>query len=339
MHFGIKNSNPLYFEYFAKFFDHLFKYVDENEINTIVQLGDLVDKRKSIDYLALFNLKKMFLDPCASRNISLHVISGNHDCYYKSTNEINSVRLLKIPSMEVYDTSIETVLIHGRWFDFFPWITEEGTQTAINRMKETKSDYAVGHFEFANFRLHKNQIADSGMDHTLCSKYKLCFSGHYHTISRKDSVLYCGTPFEIDWNDLDDKKGFWVFDCEQEDLEFVLTPFKLFRKIIYDDTKPFEYNETVFEQFVKLQVVKKTKPRQFESFLQNLQLQKPHEIKIIDEDIEIAVSESLKSEVTFQTTPAMINFVIDGMETTLSKDILKRKISDIYAEAEEIAEL
>ena len=44
-HFAVRNGNPIYFKYFAKFFEHMFKYIDANKIDTIIQLGDLTDKR------------------------------------------------------------------------------------------------------------------------------------------------------------------------------------------------------------------------------------------------------------------------------------------------------
>ena len=190
MHWSVRSGNPIYYAYFKKFYDSLFSYIDENQITTIIQLGDITDRRKSIDFLSLYEMRKQFLTPCLERNIKLYVISGNHDCYYKTTNEVNSTRLLSTPNMTVIDTVPCTYNIHGTDFDFFPWIHESLVEESVEYMKNTKSKFAVGHFEFAKFRLHKHQVADSGMDHHVAAKYDLVFSGHYHTISRKDNILY-----------------------------------------------------------------------------------------------------------------------------------------------------
>lgn len=337
-HFGVRNGNPIYFDYFAKFYKHLFEYVDENKIDTIIQLGDLTDKRKSIDFLSLYYMKKMFLTPCEEREIDFFVISGNHDCYYKSTNEVNSVQLLQTSNMTIIDDKPTTYRIHGVHFDFFPWINDSLVAESVEYMQNTKSKFAIGHFEFANFRLHKHQIADAGMDHHVCKNYTLVFSGHYHTISRKDNVLYCGTPYELDWNDWNDKKGVWVLDTATDDLEFVETPFRLYEKIDYDETDLPDISD-MGDKFIKLIIKNKTNQYKFDSFFQELLNKKPYDVQIIDDEIAKSVQQSMNSEIEFTTTPDMVNFVVDNMETNLDKNTLKKMISDIFVEATELAKL
>jgi len=63
-HFGVRSDNPIYYEYFEKFFKDFFIYIDENNIKTVIQLGDMFDKRKTINFLTLYNAKKMFLTEC-----------------------------------------------------------------------------------------------------------------------------------------------------------------------------------------------------------------------------------------------------------------------------------
>jgi DNA repair exonuclease SbcCD nuclease subunit len=335
--FGVRSDNPIYYEYFEKFYKNLFEYIDENKITTVVQLGDLFDKRKTINFLTLYKAKKMFLTPCEERGIKLYVISGNHDCYYKSTNEVNSVQLLSTPNMVVVDMKPTTLKLEGFDFDFYPWITDGMATECYDFAKNSTSYFAIGHFEFAKFRLHKFQIAETGADHTIFNNYKLVFSGHYHTISRKDSIIYCGTPYELDWADCDDTKGFWSFDPDANKLDFVRNEHTLYKKIEYDDTIEQYYDfAQAKDKFIKLIIKNKTNHYKFDSFFQNLLLNKPYDVNIVDDKITKSVEESMNSKVEFQSTPDMIMHVIDQMNTDLDKTILKKMISETYTEALEL---
>ena len=74
-HFGIKNDNQTFQKYLNKFFsDVFFPYIDEYNIKTIIHLGDLVDRRKTINFLTLNNLRKSFIQPAFDRKITTHII-------------------------------------------------------------------------------------------------------------------------------------------------------------------------------------------------------------------------------------------------------------------------
>jgi 3',5'-cyclic AMP phosphodiesterase CpdA len=91
-HFGARNDNLAFNEYFYKFWENtFFPYLDEHKIDTIIHLGDLMDRRKFVSYKIAKDLRERFILPIVSRGIKMHVMAGNHDTYYKNTNEINSL--------------------------------------------------------------------------------------------------------------------------------------------------------------------------------------------------------------------------------------------------------
>ena len=50
-HFGARNDSNIFDEYFYKFYnDIFFPYLKENNIKTLIHLGDIVDRRKYINY-------------------------------------------------------------------------------------------------------------------------------------------------------------------------------------------------------------------------------------------------------------------------------------------------
>ena len=93
-HFGGKNDNLAFAEFQRKFYDGtLFPILDREKITTVIHLGDTFDRRKYSNFLSLKLAKEMFFDPIRERDIKLHVLLGNHDCYYKTTNKVNSMTM------------------------------------------------------------------------------------------------------------------------------------------------------------------------------------------------------------------------------------------------------
>ena len=50
-HFGARNDSPAFIKYFNRFYDEIFfPYLQEHNITTLIHLGDVVDRRKFINY-------------------------------------------------------------------------------------------------------------------------------------------------------------------------------------------------------------------------------------------------------------------------------------------------
>ena len=92
-HFGIRNDNQAVLNHFEKFYDEVFfpYLLKHPEISTIIHLGDLVDRRKYINYHTQAKMRSSFIDRIAEYNLKMHLIAGNHDVFYKDTNKINRV--------------------------------------------------------------------------------------------------------------------------------------------------------------------------------------------------------------------------------------------------------
>ena len=88
-HYGARKGSKHFHDYFEKFYnDIFFPELEKNSIDTIIHMGDIFDSRKSIDYYSLEWSKRVIFEPM--KKYKVHAITGNHDCYYKNTNEINS---------------------------------------------------------------------------------------------------------------------------------------------------------------------------------------------------------------------------------------------------------
>jgi metallophosphoesterase superfamily enzyme len=94
-HAGIRNSSEIFLDNAEKFYSTVFfPYLEEHKITHIVHLGDFFDNRKFINFRALHRNRKMFLSQLRERSLTMDIICGNHDTFYKNTNELNSLKEL-----------------------------------------------------------------------------------------------------------------------------------------------------------------------------------------------------------------------------------------------------
>ena len=94
-HFGVRNDSEAFRKYQLRFYNEIFfPYLKENNINTLVHLGDVVDRRKFINFQTASIFREQFWDRLYKEKIDTHIIIGNHDTYFKNTNEVNAIENL-----------------------------------------------------------------------------------------------------------------------------------------------------------------------------------------------------------------------------------------------------
>lgn len=239
LHLGAKKNEIFFMKYQKKFFDFLFSYIDDSpyKITDIIQLGDLLDNRQSLNFLVNNFLQDYLLPRIESRKEKWHLILGNHDLYLRNSLSISGTEQLlrSRKNLEVIDTP-KTLSLNGTDFVCIPWVCKENLEQVTSYIEENKSPARVlcGHFELANFRMNQYSISKTGSLPTeLLDGYKEVFSGHYHTPSTNSYIHYVGTPYEITWNDYGDEKRFVLY--KEQSWENVPTNFPLFFKIRVED--------------------------------------------------------------------------------------------------------
>jgi DNA repair exonuclease SbcCD nuclease subunit len=178
-------------------------------------------------------------------------------------------------------------------------------------------------------------MEEHGLDSNIFSKFKKVFSGHYHTRSDNGYIFYLGNPYEMYWTDVNDTRGFHIFDTETLIHTPVNNPYKLFYNIYYEDTPYQLFDPTEYKnKIVKVIVRKKSKPKDFEKFIDKLYTSGVQELKIIEnfevqenEDFEIGEDEN---------TLTILNRYIDEAEFKFDKNTIKEIFQDLYQQACEI---
>jgi len=287
-HFGARNDSVAFLDFYQKFYDNVFfPTLDESGITHMLVLGDTFDRRKYINFYALQRAKEMFFDKLAARNISVHMLAGNHDTYFKNTNDVNSPELLlkEYTNIIVIDHPT-TINVDGTEVCMMPWICPENYQASLNEMKTTTADLCMGHFEIAGFSMYRGMESHEGLDKSTFEKFDMVFSGHYHHRSDDGHVFYLGNPYELTWQDYNDPRGFHLFDLSTRQLEFVGNPYTMFARVEYDDKEmdPIELDDIdLKDKYVKLIVVNKTDYYKFDKFIQKLYNKGCSDIKIVED--------------------------------------------------------
>ena len=338
-HFGCRNDSPAFMEYQNRFYNEVFfPYIEENNISTLIHLGDVVDRRKFINHNTAHNFKLKFWDKLDELNIDTHIIIGNHDTYYKNTNEVNAMQNLNICSNAKVYTNSTTVEFDGLPILFVPWICDNNMEDSLFQIDKTQAQVLMGHLEIKGFEMHKGVINDHGLEANVFKKFDKVMSGHFHKKSDDGHIYYLGTQYEIMWSDWNDPKGFHIFDTETRELTRIPNPIRIFRKFNYDDTKENYYQKDLSEykdSFIKLFVSNKTDQDMFDKLIDRFQNEiNIHEINVI-EDGGSDLTETVKDNIleSGEDTMTFLNNYVDQVNTDLDKQKLKHFIGELYGEA------
>jgi len=339
-HFGCRNDSPAFIEFQNKFYNELFfPYLQQYDIKTLIHLGDVVDRRKFINHNTAHNFKKVFWNRLDEQGIDTHIIIGNHDTYYKNTNEVNAMQNLDICKDAKVYTQSTTVDFDGLPILFIPWICDDNEAESIRTIENTQATFAMGHLEVKGFEMHNGHFNDHGLDKSIFKRFEKVLSGHFHKKSDDGHIYYLGTQYEMTWSDYECPKGFHIFDTETRELERIPNDLAIFKKIIYDDrTKDYtNFDLSPYENcFVKLFVSFKTNEEMYnklvEKFYTNSNV---HELQIIEDPVDI--KQTVKSNILDQgeDTMTFLNNYIDQIDTPLDKKKLKDFTKDLYVEANE----
>ena len=191
-HFGVRNDHQGFLDYMFQFFDEqFFPYLIENDIKVVFHLGDVFDRRKFINMNTLHTVRTKFFERLESMGVHLHIIPGNHDCYYKNTNTVNSVKELTshYQNVDVYEKP-KTISFDGKSFLFLPWLSPENTDSFLSYVDSNNADVLLGHLELNGHYVIPGVKFKGGLDSTLFNKFELVLSGHFHQHSTQGNVNY-----------------------------------------------------------------------------------------------------------------------------------------------------
>lgn len=340
--FGARNDSPLFIENQLAFYENIFiPEIKKRGVDTVLMLGDTWDRRKYVNLNTLHVFKQRFFKPLYDMGVKIKMIYGNHDVYYRNTNDVNSVDFLEkeFPNIEVISSS-KIFDFDGTKIGLISWIHSGNLEEGLNFIKTADCDVLAGHFEIKTFEMVRGSYCDSGFDKRIFDRFEKVISGHFHVISDDGRIHYLGNAHQLNWSDYGLRKGFWFLDTNTRELELVENPHSLYEKIYFKediDLIKFDYEQyssKIVRVFVKNFEIQNKK--KLDLFVDRLTARafsvEVHEISTVDQEEE---SDNAEINIDSSDTMGIIDQYIDGVTagSTFDKTILRKHLADIYTEA------
>lgn len=339
-HFGSRNDSRAFTKYFGSFYKEIFfPYLKEHNIERIIHLGDLFDRRRYINFQTLSDARKDFFEPL--RDYDVDLIVGNHCVHYKNTLEVNSPDLLlrDYPNIKVHTTPVE-IDANGVKLALLPWVCSDNYIESMKFLTDTKSQLLFGHLEIAGFEMHAGSVSDTGFDENLFKKFDMVFTGHFHHKSTRGNINYLGAPYEMTWSDYGDERGFHIFDTDTRELTFVRNPYSIFHKIFYDDSDRERQEASIADTdfsylnsaFVKVVVKERNDPFLFDRLVDKIEAQQPQDVTFIDNTIDMMFQEDIDDE-DIEDTAAIITAMVSSVPKQIIQQPLLSLMLELHKEA------
>jgi DNA repair exonuclease SbcCD nuclease subunit len=335
-HYGFKKGSKHFHDYFELFYKNVFfPTIEERGIKTVIHMGDAFDNRKGIDFWGLDWTRRVVLEPL--RKYEVYMLVGNHDIFFRNSTIINAIDLL----LQEYDNVIpisspKEFCIDGLDTLMLPWICTDNREKTDYLLKNTQAKVIFSHLELSGFVAYPGHIMKEGMDASIFKKFDRVYSGHYHTKSDDGKIYYLGNPYQMFWNDVDDTRGFHIFDTDTYELEYFKNPYNMFERIYYEDTDYKKFKTSYLEEkIVKVVVRQKTDQLKFDKFIDKILKANPLDLKVV-EIIDVNDGDVDCEEISAEDTLSILDKYVEEAEFNLDKMIVKKLLRDVYKEALEI---
>ena len=225
-HFGIRSNSlewmDIHREYFMNFFIPLIKK-NYRKGDAIIHTGDVFDSRQSLN-LKVMNMGMEIFEELA-KIMPVFVICGNHDIYYKKSNEVNSVKIFNwLDNVHVYEEPVMLELNKGKTKALLmPWCdTHEEEQEIIDA---NPADYLFCHTDMRGLKFNSRVEVDEGLESESFSGFKKVFSGHIHYAQKNKNIRMVGSPYQLTRSDIGNVKHVWFLDFTDDSEEGVVNDY------------------------------------------------------------------------------------------------------------------
>ena len=295
-HWGARNDSQFFTDYFVKFYnDIFFPELLERNIDTVVHMGDIVDRRKFINYKTLYQMRHNFFDRCWEQYINLHIIIGNHDTFFKNTNDVNSMDCLRMMSS-------------GGEGDGGGFVKVYQNPTNFEGLPPTVFDK----FDFA-FSGHFHHKSDNGTVYYLGNPYQITWSDYkdprgFHIFDTETRELeFIVNPYEMFHKIFYDDEKTTLEEIQEED---------------YDKYKGC---------YVKVVIVEKKNPFWFDTLIDKLYKADVADISVVENfDMDDIEGEELINEA--EDTMTILSKYVQSMEIE-QKSELDKLMKSLYTES------
>lgn len=333
-HFGRYKNNPTFLESQLKFFnEQFFPYLEKNKIDTIVHLGDIFENRNNVNINVLNAVDKLIENQFSKYNT--YFLVGNHDSYFKTSIDVNSVKTFrKFKNITVVD-DITRTKFGDKSALLVSWRVDKAEFMKKVANKNIECNLCFGHFEINGFNLNNAKTCDFGIDpEFFMNNFDITFSGHFHgrKLLEKNGkkVQYIGNAYQLTRGDIDAERGFCILDTDTMKYEFINNEKSI-------QFKKFKFPEKFTKEDIEgnsvdviVDVGKKYKEKDLQKYMMFLEDYKPFQAEL---KLENNVDVTAKGDYKIQSTEDLIEEYINDtdFDDDTKKDV-NEKMIELYKE-------
>lgn len=225
-------------------YDWSYDVARENDIEVVVDLGDVFHDRTHVD---AYTHSRVYQSSRKAKKdgISTHFLLGNHDMYFRFDRRASSILAFEALGSVIFEPS--TIDIFGVPCDFFPYVEDApGPELAEAFLRGERGRVLFFHAAIEgaimnsasgkrreidmadDVEMHEDEIKEC-ISPQFMDGWELAIGGHYHmcqvVAERPCKVMYAGSPIQHSFGEAGEEKGLWILDLETLELERVLNKF------------------------------------------------------------------------------------------------------------------
>jgi len=328
IHIGVNKNSEEFYELTKQWIEYFISEITQNQIKDVFVLGDWHHYRDEISVQTLdISSEIMNMFP---KDINIHILTGNHDCYFKDNSKVHSLQMFKgWNNVFIYDDITQLKSKSNKTISIIPWGYD---------IKDTlDSDYVFGHFEIQNFKMNNFTICNDGVESkNLLDKCKNIYTGHFHKQQskqyKKGSITYIGSPLQYNFNDVDNENGYYILDLENNTDEFIVnTEVPTFKYVKLSNIKKINYDDLT-NNWVKLFIDKTIKESELDKEITKIRSFKPRNLIINDVYVNknIDINKNVDKITSINIEDSIIEYIESLGDTIKFKDETLKKINDYY---------
>lgn len=248
--------------------------IKKEQVDAVLLAGDIYDK--TVPSAEAVQVLDDFLTRLAELNLSVFMISGNHDSAERLAFGARAFRKSNIYISDVYRGNISPITIKDSYGEvhiyLLPFLKpsyvrqalqneeivtyEDAVKVALKELKiqtEERNVLVAHQFVIGASRSESEEIAVGGLDqipHDLFLDFDYTALGHIHGPQHigKETIRYCGTPLKYSFSEATHKKSVTIVEMKEKGTVLLktvpLVPLKDMRKIrgtFEEITKPSYY--------------------------------------------------------------------------------------------------
>jgi len=216
-------------------------YCIASSISDIIIGGDVLHG-KSVIYAIAQEIMLEYFEKY-QKQITFHVIDGNHDLSGKGEKVVSALRPLSTVSNVNWVPYSQTCFMKEENMLLVPYSTK-----LPEIIRDNSANILVSHFGLSEGILNSGLsiVSDISLK-DLIGRYKLVLLGHYHKpqeIIRSDiSIYYSGSLIQLDWGEKGDLKRFLVVDTDTLNVQSI--PITQYKKHIEIEIKAGSVDEAL----------------------------------------------------------------------------------------------